>query len=125
MPQYGMHIEGETLIGYRGSEKTVVVPDYIRIIGQFAFAGNTEIREVILSQNIEIQDAAFKGCYNLETLTEQNETLCISELGENAFSGCENLRTCLFVEDAMIKEKTFYGCKELRVVELLNMTDIE
>ena len=67
---------GYVVTGYSGSESTVTVPDWynslpVTAIGPSAFQGNTAITVVKLPSTIQvIDDAAFKGCTNLQKVTD-------------------------------------------------------
>ena len=66
-----MVVLGNILIAYNGTEKRVTVPANIGLIYDEAFAGNTEVVEVIFeSQNNlkKINDRAFYGCSALERI---------------------------------------------------------
>ena len=69
---------GYVVTGYAGSESTVTVPDWykglpVTEIGSAAFQGNTAIKVVKLPSTIEgIGESAFKGCTNLDKVTDYN-----------------------------------------------------
>ena len=94
-------------------EGTVVVPQYqsadngdgtysaikVTKIDANAFAGNTEIKTVILPLYVtEIPDGAFAGCTNLETVIAYG----VTKIGANAFKGCSSLKS--FMIDNHITE---------------------
>ena len=66
---------GYVVSGYNGSETAVTVPDWydnlpVTEIGAAAFQGNTAVKSVRLPSTIvKIGKAAFKGCKNLEQVT--------------------------------------------------------
>ena len=62
-----MVLIGNILIAYKGTAKRVTVPASVTLIYDEAFAGNTEITEVIFEGNAlkKINDRAFYGCSSL------------------------------------------------------------
>lgn len=49
---------GSRLILYAGEEESIIIPDWVTIIGEKAFYHNTLLREVILPQNMVIENKA-------------------------------------------------------------------
>ena len=125
MDNKGLQIDGVRLLKYYGEEETVLVPDTVKVIDEFAFSNNTTIKNVFLPQGIIIKESAFFGCNHLERLTENGVALHIERLGESVFWGCENLVTNIIFTGHIIRKDTFYNCKHLKKVELLDETDIE
>lgn len=106
---------------YTGHRRYITVPEIIEnrlvsSIGDFAFSGDTKLREIQLPDSINhIGQSAFEGCSNLvsvnipDSVTEiesytfkDNVRLSYIEIGQNsrlksigdfAFSGCQRLRT--------------------------------
>ena len=73
-----------TLIEYHGSAKDIILPNGISAIGMGTFAGNENITSVIFPETvIAIENYAFFGCTNLKSVTLPNT---ISEIGEGAFA---------------------------------------
>lgn len=68
--------DGYVVTGYNGSDSAVTVPDWynslpVTEIGASAFQGNTALKSVKLPSSLErIGTAAFKGCKNLEKVTD-------------------------------------------------------
>lgn len=82
----------------RYSLKKVVIPDFIKSIGQYAFGSNSALIEVILNGNSQIEAGAFNGCTALEkfylpkaTSTETVPTL----VNVSAFTGINTY--CKFI----------------------------
>ena len=79
---------------YDGSDAEVTVPnDYggypITAINSYAFAGNTTLTKVTLSEGItKIGDGAFMQCRNVIAVEIPDS---VTEIGESAFSGCNDL----------------------------------
>ena len=107
---------GAVLIGYRGSDENVVIPNCFAsmpVIGMYAdvFAGNAEIQSVRLSANmLALPEAAFAGCESLVSvdfngapieaipasafegtaIREMYLPATVEAVGDSAFSGVEN-----------------------------------
>lgn len=63
-------IEGRTLTAYTGNDEIAEIPKSVFAIRRGAFAGNTDIKEVVIPLNTRIIEAeAFKGCTNLKKVT--------------------------------------------------------
>lgn len=109
--------------GYTGTDTCVVIPEYmntgsgevVKITGidEGAFAGNTSITAVVLSDYItEIPDNAFKGCTALAGVIGGS----ITRIGNNAFNGCTSLVECgIAPKVEFLGEKAFEGVEKLLV----------
>ena len=79
-------IEGSTLVKYRGTEKSVSVPDTVQTIGKGAFEDNTNVELVVLPNSVkEIEAYAFWGCDRLDTVVLGRG---LKAVGDYAFAGC-------------------------------------
>lgn len=60
------------IIGFSGkstTKKSVEIPDYITEIGNYAFTGNSDLKEVSISSSVtKIGDYAFMDCYQLSNI---------------------------------------------------------
>ena len=112
------------ILKYEGSSTDVLIPTYISAggtaykvteISPNAFAGNTSIKTVILSEYIdEIPDKAFKGCTSLEEISG-----FYTKIGDEAFSGCSELNSFSISSTVSeIGEKAFTGVKQINVTVL-------
>lgn len=128
-------MEGTTLVKYRGTEKSVSVPDTVEVIGEGAFENNGSIELVVVPNSVKrIEAYAFWGCDNLEKvvlgkgLTEVGDfafTKCqglkdmsipanIRNIGIQAFADCVNLKDISIPpEVTSIHETAFDGCSKL------------
>ena len=101
-----LQIKGKTLVKcvLEKGETEVVVPARVRIIGQGAFYGCTNMRSVLLPDKLEeIVAYAFEGCKSLKTISLPSG---LSKIGMGAFVGCESLAN----ESGMvIIRDTLYG----------------
>ncbi|MBQ4443692.1 MAG: leucine-rich repeat protein [Clostridia bacterium] len=59
------------LLAYRGTDTTeLTIPDDITVIGEYAFAGHTELTAVTIPATVtEIGNGAFSGCSSLASMT--------------------------------------------------------
>ncbi|MBQ4562717.1 MAG: InlB B-repeat-containing protein [Clostridia bacterium] len=97
----GLEVDANgTITGYEGTEKTVIIPDYmvtsgtnkvvkITAISADAFQNNTELEVIELSDFItSIPEKAFAGCTSLVSI----EADSVTSIGAFAFSGCTALK---------------------------------
>ena len=71
--------------------KTVVLPDYVQVIGESAFSGCSHLTSVRLGTSTQIiRNNAFEAC---EALTDINLPEGLRYLGSEAFKNCESLQT--------------------------------
>lgn len=83
-------IEGEILISYKGTERHLIVPEGIEVIGQAAFFKNALLKDVTLPSSLRtIEAKAFSGCKNLQSLSIKNQ---VTHIGDFAFADCSNLK---------------------------------
>jgi len=74
------------LLAYRGSSSSVTIPDGVKYIGPYVFAGHTGLTSVIFPSGLKsIGESAFSGCSNLTDISLNDQLLKISD---RAFSGC-------------------------------------
>ena len=112
------------ILSYIGHRRFITVPEKIegRIvssIGDFAFAGETNLREVGLPSGLRhIGLSAFAGCSNLVSMYIP-ENVTVIEAG--AFAECVRLSTIAFTGQSKlltIGNKAFFACGKLRTLEL-------
>ncbi len=132
----GFVIEGETLKGYYGDEKDIVIPDRVTEIGTGAFIGNTEILSVRFPSTLKkIGVRAFMECSALHTV-ELPESLTyiggeaflrckslkevtipsgVKQVGLASFSECDNLHSVVISEGVTkICKDAFNGCSSIQ-----------
>lgn len=106
-----------TLAKYKGTATVVSVPDSVKVIGEEAFARNSDAGIVAVGKNVkEISFSAFAGCKYLTTvsLPEKLETV-----GDYAFSGCNCLSRIAF--GPQLKNLgcgVFAGCNSLKEIKI-------
>ena len=110
------------IVYYAGNDETVVIPDSIAgypvtSIGTSAFAGNTTIKSVTISQNINwIDSECFYGCTALE---EVNFIGVPTDIMDGAFQNCTSLKSVDIPEGTInISKYAFNGCTSLESVSL-------
>jgi len=93
----------------------VRLPLGITFIGSEAFAGQSDITELILPPTLqEIRDAAFIDCSGIKSLILSEG---IQTIGNNAFSNCSSLKRVSFPSSLRyIGSEAFAGCEELEDV---------
>ena len=109
-------IEAGELKEYKGESVDVVVPDNVKKIGDYAFAGKG-IESIKLSKNVKsIGVRAFSSCSDLKSidLPESVETI-----GNSAFAHCRSLRTVTIPNRVKsIEQETFLDCKDLTSITI-------
>ena len=116
-------IENGELVKYNGTEKEVVIPSEVNIIGREAFA-NSNITKVIIGSNVkEIKNKAFKECNELKEVVIEEGLKTINVL---AFSNCKNLEKINIPNTVTkIESRAFYGCDSIKVLVLPDNIKIE
>lgn len=74
------------LIGYKGADSIVTIPEGVKLIADGAFRDHLGITAVNLATTMEvIGENAFSGCGNLSTVNRGEN---VKTIGANAFKGC-------------------------------------
>lgn len=106
-------------------QKTIIIPEGIKIIGRACFAG-TNVEEVVLPEGIETIDSdAFNFCTKLRKINFP-ETLRVIDYG--AFNKCFSLETVILPKAMKkINNHAFYsaGVKHLTLPERVNSVGIK
>jgi hypothetical protein len=83
-------IESNILKKYYGTEKNIIIPDGIEIIGDRSFLYNIIVESVYIPYGvITIGDGAFGGCVNLKNITIPDS---VKTIKAGAFSQCKSLK---------------------------------
>lgn len=93
----------------------IVVEKYVSTIGNYAFAGLSEVTEITLPNTVyEIGDYAFKNCAGLKSI-EIPDSLELGIISEGMFYGCTSLETIKLPDNIReIENYAFANCKSLR-----------
>ncbi len=111
-------------VGQADENGVYTVPEHITIIGEGAFAGDTELKEVIIGSNVElIGSGAFQNCTSLERVVIEEG---VQEIGSYAFSDCVSL-TDINLPSTIdyINGYAFYGCTSLEEISLEHVRYID
>lgn len=82
-------MDGTKLVKYNGSEAVITLPNSISFVGSEAFSGNTDLKEIIITDQVtQIDFSAFENCSNLSKVTIGES---VRTIGSSAFSGCTKL----------------------------------
>lgn len=109
-------IAGNKVIKYVGSSKQTAVPEFIRRIGEEAFA-NTDVEKVTLPDGVEkIDKNAFSWCRYLK---EINLPEGLKIIDDGAFASCESLEAIQFPKSLkFIGADAFRACSALKSADL-------
>ena len=99
--------------------KTIVVPDTVAVVGEYAFNGCQALTDVTLPKGIkEISGYTFNGC---SSLTDVNIPSTVTLISECAFLDCTSLQSVELPENLTeIGNKAFYNCSALTSIDLPN-----
>ena len=100
---------------WTGLNVTKIVVENISTIGNYAFAGLSEVTEITLPTTVyEIGDYAFKNCAGLKSI-EIPDSLELGIISEGMFYGCTSLETIKLPDNVReIENYAFANCKSLR-----------
>ncbi|MBQ6021106.1 MAG: leucine-rich repeat protein, partial [Clostridia bacterium] len=103
---------GESLLLYAGSGTEYSVPEGVKIIGEKAFYGRSELERVGLPETVRIIDRfAFMSCSGLTELTLPAD---LEQIGNYAFSGCRKICALTIPGSVgIIGSNAFYNNKAL------------
>ena len=112
----GFRIENGILVEYieEPGVTEVVVPDGIKIIGEFAFSCSGLVSITLPNSITDIDEGAFQNCPHLTTVILPENITWISDY---LFDGCENLKSVVIPEQVTyIGDMAFFGCCSLTSV---------
>ena len=100
---------------WAGLNVTKIVVENISTIGNYAFAGLSEVTEITLPTTVyEIGDYAFKNCAGIKSI-EIPDSLELGIISTGMFSGCTSLETIKLPDNIReIENYAFANCKSLR-----------
>jgi hypothetical protein len=112
---YDMEGTKAYLTGQENEITTLKIPDGVTYIANYAFAGNTYIKEVKLPTSlITISRNAFYQCYNLESINLEN----VTTFGASALMYTNINNITLSSELTNISDTLFSGCKSLKSINI-------
>lgn len=125
-PQKNYTIDGTTLvscIGQADANGVFVIPDGITMISEGAFAGDTDLKEIVIGADVKtIGSSAFQYCTSLETITI-NEG--VETIGSHAFANCSSLKNITLPSTvSILNEYAFYACEDLESISLKHIREI-
>ncbi len=95
---------------YGNYSSTLVIPDGVTTIKQYAFYGYRDVKYLKLPNSVTtIEDSAFETCDHLQTVTLPDS---VTSIGKKAFYKCESLYSINFPSNLeSIGSNAFYGTK--------------
>lgn len=105
----------EILISYEGNKEHYEIPEGIKVIGENAFAGNSQLQSITIPESVEIiKSEAFELCQALKHVSFKGTSI---EIGEYCFFYCEALYDIVLPEHTKtIGERAFENCKSLNQI---------
>jgi tetratricopeptide (TPR) repeat protein len=103
---------------------SVVIPDSVTVIGNYAFRYNRKLISVTLPSRLSsLGESAFFGCKALPSITLPNT---LTSIENDTFSGCTSLSTVIIPNAVtIIKSRAFYECALTSVTLSNRLTIIE
>lgn len=98
----------------------VVIPDNITTIGDSAFRGLWNLKNVSFGKVEFIGEEAFADCRSLEAADLTN----VTAIGEGAFASCDSLKSATFSDVDSIPERAFYDCHNIEVLDIGNASSV-
>ncbi len=102
---------------YKGNEKKVRIPDYIKAICHNAFSGNEIVEEIYLPDHItHIGEFAFSNCTSLKRIHLPQK---LTSIESGTFYHCKNLQSLIIPDQVTtIEASVFAGCNSLKKLHL-------
>lgn len=101
------------IVTAKNTPDIVVIPTTVTEIAPYAMEKNT-MKQVIMPNNINIPDGAFKDAALLEKVTGPVEGVGGTRIGTSAFEGCINLKDIKISEDLeKLGDRAFYNTEKL------------
>ena len=98
----------------------VIIPEGVKTIGPYAFAGMTELKRVVLPSTLErIDQGAFYGCAALKTVVGLEN---VKFINQNAFAGCGLEGSVKLDKVVALADYAFFGNAALKSVTLSTAT---
>ncbi len=105
-----------TTIKYNGKDRSVKIPQKVKVIGEGTFCDNEELEKVVIPDGItRIEADAFKGCIRLGSIVLPQS---VNYIGESAFEDCFSIQRVEIAGTPSLCKKAFCGCANLTNVEV-------
>ena len=124
--EYGDYVViGGLLSKYIGTEKDVIIPENVTIIGKNAFAEANHVETIVMHDKVvKIEEEVFGEVYFWHDESQPKlKKLVIGDgvttIGKKAFANCAKLTEVVFGKSiADIGEEAFRGCKSIKTIDL-------
>ena len=101
---------------YKGKESYVIIPNFVKSIGNSAFLGNKHIKSIYIPYAVsKIGETAFSGCEKLETVVLGEN---VTKLGNSTFEECKRLKRINLDKIHSVGDRCFKGCVMLEKVNV-------
>lgn len=89
-----------------------IVPDTVKVIGDYAFSYNESLKSVVISNNVEaIGEGAFNSCIKIDNVAFGSSVVSI---GDGAFAYCKSLKSVVLPNSVrVIADSAFNFCDSL------------
>lgn len=117
-------VERSVLVRYNGyTQKDVIIPEGISVIGETAFQGMNNIESVYIPEGVElIGEGAFSGCKNLQSLHIPDS---VETIDRDGFNGCIGLKSVTLPDSIKnIESGAFAGCINLETINIPQRTEL-
>ena len=107
---------------YKSKVASVVIPNTVKSIGDFAFEGCTGLTSVTIGNSVtRIGSSAFSGCSGLTSVTIPDS---VTSIGDWVFEGCTRLTSVTIPESVTsIGSYIFEKCKNLKDITFKGTTE--
>ena len=128
----GFVVEGTVFVWYEGTDKHVVIPEGITVIGNSAFYDCISLESVVIPSSVEtIGITAFSGCLSLVGITVNSDNANYSSVDGVLFDknkmtlirypqGKNDDTFAILNSVTTISNSAFYGCASLESVNIPN-----
>lgn len=101
---------------YNTKIKSIVLPENLEYIGQYAFEGCIELRKIAIPASVDtIQTGAFSGCSKLYEVTIPDNS-SLKYLGAQSFAGCDLDEFVVNGSETLtVDQQAFYGLDEITI----------